>query len=364
MIKSGVHFLRACVLTTLIVQLPAFARQIEKPLTSQELVRLVYQLSARSAKKEDVISEIRRRGIGFPLTGGIRSLVASKSGSDADLRRTLEEAERRRVNPAESTLPPEAEGEEVLRRARESALAAADEMPDFVVKQIIKRSFARGSTKNWRSSDQLTVAVSYRGGTGEQYKLLAVNGLPAAAQSSENNSYEQVGGTSSTGEYVSMMKSLFDASSQSKFKMTDTDLLRERRTIVYEFEVKKENSQQMIKAGSAASAQSVVTGYRGRLWLDRENYRVLRIENISTDIPADFPVTAASSRIDYDWVMIAEQKYLLPVRAEIVLTSGLGEREYQSRNEIRFRNYQKYGSEVKILEDDGADLPEEIPNNP
>lgn len=359
MINSGVYYLRACVLILLIVQLPAFARQTEKPLTSQELVRLVYQLSARSAKKEDVISEIRRRGIGFPLTGGMRSLVASKSGSDADLRRTLEEAERRRVNPAASTLPPEAEGQEVLESARESALAAADEMPDFVVKQIIKRSFARGSTRNWRSSDQLTVAVSYRGGTGEQYKLLAVNGLPAA-QSGESNSYEQVGGTSSTGEYVSMMRSLFDASTQANFKMIDTDLLRERRTIVYEFDVKQENSKQMIKAGSS---QSVVTGYRGRLWLDRENYRVLRIENISTDIPADFPVTAASSRIDYDWVMIAEQKYLLPVRAEIELTSGLGEREYQSRNDIRFRNYQKYGSEVKILEDDGADLPEEGPNN-
>ncbi|MEJ7713288.1 MAG: hypothetical protein WKF84_26435 [Pyrinomonadaceae bacterium] len=237
-------------------------------------------------------------------------------------------------------------------------MAAADEMPDFVVKQIIKRAYARGNTKNWRSSDQLTVAVSYRGGGGEQYKLLAVNGVPSS-QEGNGNSYEQAGGTSSTGEYVSMMKGLFDASTKAEFKMIDTDLLRGRRTIVYEFEVEQENSKQSLKAGSL---NSVVTGYRGRLWLDRENYRVLRIEIISTDIPADFPITAASSRVEYDWVTIADQLYLLPARAEVELTSGQGEREYQSRNDIRFRNYQKYGSEVKILEDDGADLPEETPN--
>ncbi|MEJ7713287.1 MAG: hypothetical protein WKF84_26430 [Pyrinomonadaceae bacterium] len=48
-------------------------------MSSQELVRLVYQLSSRTMKKDDVILEIRRRGIGFPLTSGIRSIVASKA---------------------------------------------------------------------------------------------------------------------------------------------------------------------------------------------------------------------------------------------------------------------------------------------
>lgn len=353
---------RWCFLFVFILQCAmVFAQQAPptaKALTSQELVRLVYQLSSRVMGKEAVIAEIRQRGIGFPLTSGMRSLVASKSGNDADLRRTLEEAERRRTNPEASALPPEAEGQQVLERAREAALAAADEIPDFVVKQVIKRSFARGNTRNWRSADQLTVAVSYRGADGgEQYKLLAVNGIPST-QSGESNSYEQAGGTSSTGEYVSMMKSLFDPATQTKFKMIDTDLLRGRRTIIYEFEVEQEKSKQMIKAGPA---DQIITGYRGRLWIDRENFRALRVEQASTDIPTAFPITAANSRIDYSWVTISEAQYLLPIRAEVELTSGQGDREYQTRNDIYFRNYQKYGSEVKILEDDGADLPEETP---
>src|SRR5689334_20884759 len=75
----------------------AHAQTPTTPLTSQELVRLVYQLPGHPEKRDEVIEEIRKRGIGFPLTDGMRSVVASKSGNDSLLRRTLEEAERRRV---------------------------------------------------------------------------------------------------------------------------------------------------------------------------------------------------------------------------------------------------------------------------
>jgi hypothetical protein len=54
-------------------------------------------------------------------------------------------------------------------------------------------------------------------------------------------------------------------------------------------------------------------------------------------------------------VTINEQRYLLPIAAEIKLTAGSGERARHSRNEIRFRGYQKFGAEVKIIEDVGPD---------
>src|SRR5918997_3218868 len=75
------------------------AQSTDAPLTSQELVRLVYQLPKNPGLRDEIVKEIRRRGIGFPLTDGLRGVVATKSGNDALLRRTLEEAERRRLNP-------------------------------------------------------------------------------------------------------------------------------------------------------------------------------------------------------------------------------------------------------------------------
>lgn len=340
-------------ITLLFILMPAARAQAgDPPLTNQEFVRLLYQLPAHPEKKDELITEIRQRGIGFALTDGMRSLVATKSGSDALLRRTLEEAERRRVNPAGSALPPEAERSELLSYTRAATLAAAAAMPDFVVKQLITRSYARGKFINWQVADHLSIAVSYRASAGEEYKLLSVNGQPPTVDAKEGGTYEQVGGTSSTGEYVSMLAALFKDETQAVFQAVDTDTLRTRRTVIYEFSVKKENSHLSIKAGSD---RSVITAYHGRIWLDRETYRVLRIEIISTEIPPDFPITAASSLIDYDWVTINEQRYLLPIAAEIKLTAGSGDRAIHSRNEIRFRGYQKFGAEVKIIEDVGPD---------
>jgi hypothetical protein len=329
----------------------AFSVQAQTgPLTSQELVRLVYQLPKHPEKRDEIIEEIRKRGINFALTSGLRSIVATKSGNDMLLRRTLEEAERRSVSPAVSVLPAEAEATELLTKASAATLAASEAMPDFIVKQQITRSRAFNNTNNWVTLDRLTIAVSYRASAGEEYKLLAINGLPPGTEVKEGSSYEKVGGTSSTGEYVSMMAALFSDATRATFKPVDTDTLRGRRTIVYEFEVKQQYSKLSIKAVGAGD-RSVVTGYRGRIWVDRESNRVLRLENMSTDIPADFPITAASSLIDYDWVTINDQQYLLPSYAEVKLTAGLDGRSIQTRNQIRFRNYQKYGAEVKIIED-------------
>jgi hypothetical protein len=346
------RFFSQLILILLICALAVSAQaQTPSPLTSQELVSLVYQLPKHPEKRDEIIEEIRKRGINFKLTSGLRSLVATKSGNDVLLRRTLEEAERRGLTPATAVLPSEREATELLAKTSAATLAASEAMPDFIVKQQITRSRALGSTNNWVTLDRLTIAVSYRASAGEEYKLLAINGLPPGTEANGGgNSYEQVGGTSSTGEYVSMMAALFNETTRAIFKPVDTDTLRGRRTIVYEFEVKQQYSKLSIKAVGSGD-RAIVTGYRGRIWVDSETNRVLRLENMSTDIPTDFPITAASSLIDYDWVTINEQRYLLPSYAEVKLAAGLSERSIQTRNQIRFRNYQKYGAEVKIIED-------------
>src|SRR5216683_3668751 len=204
--------------------------QSSAPLTSKELVTLVYQLPKHPELRDEIVDEIRKRGIGFPLTNGMRSLVASKSGNDVLLRRTLEEAERRRVNPSASARPPEAEANELLDRTRAATLAAAEAMPDFLVKQLIKRSVAYGTTNNWMPQDNLTIAVGYRANAGEQYKVLAVNGMPLGQDVKESRNYSKyVGGASSSGvEYISALADLFKPESRTAFKLDDTDLIQGR----------------------------------------------------------------------------------------------------------------------------------------
>lgn len=330
----------------------AVRAQAPAPLTNDEFVRMVRQLPTSPALKDDLINEVRKRGIGFPLTGGLLSLVATKSGNDVLLRRTLEEAERRRLNPVAVAVPSAEEGRDVLDRTRAATLAAAEAMPDFVVKQQIVRAYARALTRNWNVSDRLTIAVSYNAREGEQYRVLAVNGFPTPPQSepSSGNSLEKLGGATSTGEYVSRLAMIFRPDSNTEFKLVDTDTLNGRRAIIYEYDVKRDNARGTLDYNRGAAVTT--TGDRGRLWIDREKFRVLRLESISTEIPIDFPITQASRAIDYDWVMIAEREYLLPSRAVVELTARQPDGLFQTRNDVRFRNYQKYGTEVKIIDDD------------
>lgn len=330
------------------------------PLTNQEYVSMLYQLPRHPEDRDRIVDEIRKRGIAFPVTPGLLSLTATKSGNDPVLRRTLEEANRRRENPAVASLPPAKEGFDLLERTRKATLGAAQQMPDYLVKQQITRSRALGTTSNWNVYDRLSIAVSYRQSIGEQYKLLSVNGMPPSVDEQEGSTYgDKLGGTTSTGEYVSMLSELFEPATRAEFEMVDTDTLRGRRTIVYEYVVKREFSKQTLKfqASVDSTPLETIVGYQGRIWIDREDNRVLRLETISVEIPAGFPITAAKSIIDYDWVTINDVSHLLPSRAVIELTSHLGVQTEQTRNDILFRGYRKFGTEVKITDIDEKDFP-------
>lgn len=332
------------------------AQQQPAPLSNAEFLALVRQLPQRPGTKDQLLAEIRRRGIGFTLTPGLRAFVATKSGNDVELRRVLEEAERRFLNPSEAKpLPPEAETAGLLERTRLATLDATTQMPDFVVKQHVTRSYAAGTSRNWHVSDRLIVGVSYRPSEGEKYRLLQINGVTTQA-ASEKNDYKDTGGASSTGEFVTILKMLFQETSRTEFKPLDTDTLRGRRTVVYSYDIKRVNSQWVLEAESGA----VVSAHRGKLWVDAERGRVLRIEFEAYDVPVTFPIRAAAVELDYDWVTIPGQgEYLLPSRSVSVLTTVRHGETQQARNEIRFRNYQKYGTELKILDDDIID--EEVP---
>jgi hypothetical protein len=336
-------------------------RAQQKPLTQAEYVQLLYELQKNPAKAGDLIVTIRTRGIGFILTDGLRGLTRSKSANNDELKRTLEEAERRRANPEATRLPSEKEAAEILAKAREANQAAVEEMPDFVVKQLIQRAEGFAGTNNFRNRDRLVVAVSYRAEGKEEYKVLSVNGVLQNNPQSKN-SYEETGGTSSTGEFVTVLAKIFKAESETKFDIADTDLIRGRRAVVFYYSIERDKAKQVIIAAGSFT-DSTITGMKGKIWIDRENFRVLKIETEATEIPESFPIRSARRVIDYDWVTISDEKYLLPSLSDVRLTIREGRQVFETKNLIRFKEYQKYGSEVKILDGDEEEIKDEVKPN-
>ncbi|MDQ6788807.1 MAG: hypothetical protein M3033_18550, partial [Acidobacteriota bacterium] len=331
----------------------------QKPLTQAEYVKMLYDLQKSPAKKDEIVEAVRTRGISFELTDGLRGLTTSKSRNDAELKRTLEEAERRRQNPTTAKLPTAKESNEILAKAREATLAAVEEMPDFVVKQQIARSAAYAGTNNFRNLDRLVVAVNYRSSGQEDYRVLSLNGI-VQNNPTAKGSYEEVGGTSSTGEFVTVLAKIFKSDSDTKFEIADTDMIRGRRAVVFNYSIERDRALQRVTA-SGYTNDTAITGMKGRIWIDRENFRVLRVESAATELPESFPIRTATRTIDYDWVSISNQKYLLPALSDVRLTFRDKSEVYETRNVIRFKEYQKYGSEVKILDEDVEPAPEEKP---
>ncbi len=314
------------------------------------------------AGKAEIIEALRKRGINFVLTDGIRSLTRTKGANDEELKRTLEEAEHRRKDPEAAKLPSAKEAAEILERARANTLASLEVMPDFVVKQMIARSEAFAGTGNWKPIDNVVIAVSYSTEKGEQYRVFAVNGAPVVAE--KGSDYSNLSGSTTGGEFVEDLAKLFRPESKTEFNILTTDVIRSQPALVYDFEILLENNRNGGVGFKTPTGQkgfsftSVPAGEKGRVWIDRKNGRVLRIEFKATDIPADFRVKAFESSIDYDWVEISGEKFLLPLVSDNKFTSADGGQLFQSRNLIRFKNYQRYGTEVKILDDDVVPEPE------
>ncbi|MGQ0541655.1 MAG: hypothetical protein ACT4O9_07385 [Blastocatellia bacterium] len=343
----------------LILTFGALIHAQERPLTQAEYVKLLYGLEKNPAVKTSVVEALRRRGIGFVLTDGLRSLTRSKGRNDEELKRALEEAERRRTNPNAPKPPSEAEAKRILEQTRTKTLAAVEEMPDFVVKQQIQRSAAYAGTNNFRNLDRLVVAVSYRSTGEEQYKVLTVNGAIQNNPESKR-SYEEVGGTSSTGEFVTMLATIFKPENGSKFEVVDTDVIRGRKAVMFDFIVERDKAKQLITATGAITS-STVTGIKGRIWIDRDDFRVLRVDSEATEIPESFPIRSAKRMIDYDWTTISEEKYLLPLVSDVRLTFREKSQVFESRNLIRFRDYQKFGTDVIVVAEDEEPAAEEKP---
>jgi hypothetical protein len=212
-------------------------------------------------------------------------------------------------------------------------------------------------TTNFVPIDQLVIAVSFSAEKGEQYRVLMNKGIAVNADS--GSSYSGLDGATTGGEFVEDLQRIFKAESKTRFNLIDTSVIRGRKTIVYEYQILIENSKNDAVGLKGPNPASVPIGRIGKIYIDRELNRVLRTEFLATDIPRTFQIKKFESTTDYDWTEIGGEKYLLPLQSDARFTASGDGNLYQSKNFIRFKNYQKFGTEVKVLDDDVVEEPKQ-----
>jgi hypothetical protein len=74
---------------------------------------------------------------------------------------------------------------------------------------------------------------------------------------------------------------------------------------------------------------------------------VRRITKVADKVPPKFLIREASVSVDYDYVVLNNHDYMLPIGARILLRNGRWELDL---NEIEFRSFRRFGSSMKILD--------------
>ena len=242
--------------------------------------------------------------------------------------------------------PSSIEQEKIIDEARDYALNYTKQLPNFICVQVTRRDYdPTGSGNNWYHSDTITARLSYNG--FENYEVILHNNQPVT-----NATMRQFGGTTSEGEFGSMMKEIFEPDTHTEFSWDHWGKLRGRKTYVFAYDVQQEYSKYRVEADNT---QTIVPAYRGLVYIDEDTKMVVKIVMKPHDMPSSFPIHDITSSLDYDLETIGDQQYMLPLKS--VLTS---KRDRQmTKNDIEFRLYRKFGTESTIKFETPDALPED-----
>jgi len=224
-------------------------------------------------------------------------------------------------------------------KAREAVSHHTQSLPNYFCQQQVARFASTSSSKiDWQPLDVISATVVYENGK-DNYRNIALNGKPVKKK------MEELGGTWSTGEFGMMAADLFSPATAADFTLVRSAPIAGNDAVVYDFIVDMANSHWLIQAPS----QSIRPAYKGTVWLDSKTFEVLRIEMQTRGMPKEFPLDKVESTVDYEYVRIGDNKFLLPVHAEnLACVRGSPD---CTRNVIDFRNYRKYAGESTIIYD-------------
>ena len=211
-----------------------------------------------------------------------------------------------------------------LEAVRAYALSYYQDLPDYTCVQETDRRFTREMdlSANRRAGDRITVAgpqdyshslieeeLSFVAGK-ETYKVTRVNDSRVA-----NITHEGLGGTTSTGEYGSLLRHIFDPDTGTSFQSAAPTKLQGRTMNVFTFNVPQAKGY-VIYDGEFK--HEFLFAYEGSVYADAETNAVMRITMKCVDFPSETRFTAIELTLDYKITQLSNRKFMLPSHFSLI----------------------------------------------
>jgi len=315
-------------------QLVAFVRSsIQLHHDDQKVAAYIKKLKLSDRLEERKVEELQGIGAGPRTTAALREL-STASASLTVTPPPPPPAPRPVIPP-----PDPAELARILNDIIENARSYSKSLPDYMCVQVTRRHVDPSGTENWRLYDTVQEQVNYVDGK-ESYKVMMVNG-----QSVANVDHMKMGGSTLSGDFGSIFTEIFAPETATEFVWDHWATLRGRRMYVFAFHVPQARSGFTIFASEAGRV--ITAGYHGLLYADRESNMVMRYRMDCEDIPVDYPIREVKLDVNYDFIDIAGQKYVLPLKTEL----RSRERKGLTWNEAEFHLYRKFSADTTITFD-------------
>lgn len=154
----------------------------------------------------------------------------------------------------------------------------------------------------------------------------------------------------SNGEFGGMLEEIFNANRAATFACDRWQMRSGTRLAVLAYNVPLATSgytvccRQIGRFFGKPKDEFVKAGHRGFVLADPRSGAIMRLIMYATDFADEADTIAAGHVLDYGEVTIGARRYLVPSHSSAYVRIG----QYESRDEIEYRNYRKFSSEAAI----------------
>src|SRR5262249_15773424 len=150
----------------------------------------------------NTVTELQRLGAG-PKTVAALTKLAEASASVSPAAPKSE--------PPTPPPPPPPEQKPSIEQVRANALNYTGALPDYICRQVTKRRIDPTGAGSWRDTDVILEQLSFFD-QKESYKVVMVNN----SMVTNNLQHDQLGGATSSGEFGSILRSIFAPESETE----------------------------------------------------------------------------------------------------------------------------------------------------
>lgn len=235
----------------------------------------------------------------------------------------------------------ESNARQMIEDARQRALSWSDTLENFICFEVTNHFVKSGSDAAWKQEGTLVERLQLVD-KAQTRSTVMLNGEASTTAPDQLEFFR------SSGEFGAMFHMIFDPSAKTEFTWKQAALLDGQPIQIFAFKVARTNSTFNL---TDRDEHTAVVGFSGLLYLDPATGSIRRVSIAADDIPSRLEIRACSLSVDYSWMAMQNHDFLLPVRGVV----GMQETSrHPVMNEFAFRDYRRFGSQVRIFASDGG----------